>query len=197
MEVKPVEKFLPGVLLFEPDVFEDERGFFLETYHSKKYCDAGIEKAFLQDNHSHSCRATLRGLHYQLNRPQGKLIYVVVGEIFDVAVDIRLGSSTFGRWTGTLLSEKNKRQMFSPEGFAHGFCVLSEKAHVIYKCTDLYTPGDEYGILWSDPDLDIDWPIDSPMLSDKDGKNPQLKDIPKHSLPVFGSDEHEKKRKQR
>lgn len=185
MMLRFTEESLPGVLLIEPAVFEDDRGFFLETYHKKKYAGAGLDQAFVQDNHSHSRRFTLRGLHYQLNHPQGKLVYVMTGEIFDIAVDIRRGSPTFGRWTGTLLSGANKRQLFIPEGFAHGFCVLSETADVIYKCTDLYAPGDEYGILWSDPTIDIDWPIQNPILSEKDAKNPELKDVPQDHLPLY------------
>ena len=172
MTLKFTEKSLPGVLLIEPMVFEDDRGYFMETYHTGKYSEAGLDQAFVQDNHSQSRQFTLRGLHYQLKHPQGKLVYVITGEILDIAVDIRSGSPTFGRWTGTLLSDKNKRQLFVPEGFAHGFCVLSEIADVIYKCTDLYTPGDEYGILWSDPTIDIVWPIENPGLSEKDAKTP-------------------------
>ena len=150
MTLKFINKPLPGVLLIEPMVFSDERGFFMETYHAKKYAEAGIPGPFVQDNHSHSQRGTLRGLHYQLKNPQGKLVYAVKGEILDVAVDIRKGSPHFRRWTGNLLSEQNKRQLYIPEGFAHGFCVLSETADVIYKCTDFYAPGDEYGIFWAD-----------------------------------------------
>ncbi len=185
MTLKCTEKSLPGVLQIEPAVFEDDRGFFLETYHAEKYAAAGLNQAFVQDNHSHSRRFTLRGLHYQLRNPQGKLVYVLSGEIFDIAVDIRLGSPTFGRWTGTLLSESNKRQLYVPEGFAHGFCVLSDTADVLYKCTDLYTPGDEYGVLWSDPTADIVWPIENPILSEKDAKNPRLNDVPEDLLPVY------------
>ncbi len=185
MALRTTEKSLPGVLLIEPAVFGDDRGFFLETYHKGKYGEAGIPKGFVQDNHSHSRKFTLRGLHYQLQHPQGKLVYVISGEILDIAVDIRLGSPTFGRWTGTLLSNENKRQLWVPEGFAHGFCVLSETADVLYKCTDLYTPGDEYGILWSDPTIDIVWPIENPLLSEKDAKNPELNSVPKEHLPVY------------
>ena len=187
MTLKFTEKSLPGVLLIEPMVFEDDRGFFMETYHRGKYGEAGIDQAFVQDNHSHSRRFTLRGLHYQLNHPQAKLVYVITGEILDIAVDIRRGSPTFGRWTGTLLSAKNRRQLFIPAGFAHGFCVLSETADVIYKCTDLYAPGDEYGILWSDPTIDVVWPIENPFLSEKDKKNPRLEDVPEENLPVYTS----------
>ena len=183
--LKCTEKSLPGVLLIEPEVFKDDRGFFLEIYHLEKYLATGMDKPFVQDNHSHSCRGTLRGLHYQLKNPQGKLVYVIRGEIFDVAVDIRRGSSTFGQWTGTILSEKNKRQLFIPEGFAHGLCVISETADVVYKCTDLYAPGDEYGILWSDPVIGIDWPVENPLLSEKDAESPRLRDVPEELLPKF------------
>ena len=184
MTLKFVEKPLPGVLLIEPMVFSDDRGFFMETFHSKKYAEAGIPGPFVQDNHSHSRKGTLRGLHYQLKNPQGKLVYVIQGEILDVAVDIRKGSPHFGRWTGNLLSEENKRQLYIPEGFAHGFCVLSETADVIYKCTDLYTPGDEYGVFWADEGIDIVWPMENPILSEKDSKNPMLADIPEEHLPA-------------
>ncbi len=176
---------LAGVLLIEPRVFSDDRGFFLETYHFRKYADNGLGAAFVQDNHSHSRKGTLRGLHYQLNHGQGKLIYVVKGEIFDVAVDIRKGSSTFGRWVGERLSEENRRQLYVPEGFAHGFCVLSDVADVIYKCTDLYAPDDEHGINWADNDIGIKWPIKDPVLSEKDEKNPMLKDVPERFLPGY------------
>lgn len=185
MTIKEVQQSLPGLLLLETRVFEDPRGFFLETYHQRKYADAGIQRAFLQDNHSHSIRHTLRGLHYQLRRPQGKLIYVVRGEIFDVAVDIRRGSPAYGRWAGAVLSSENRRQLYVPEGYAHGFCVLSETADVIYKCTDLYDPKDEYGLLWSDQAVGIDWPIRDPILSEKDLRNPAMKDIPVEHLPTY------------
>ena len=183
MTLTCTEKDLPGVLLMEPRAFEDHRGFFLEIYHLRKYRACGINRPFVQDNHSHSRRGTLRGLHYQLKNPQGKLIYVLRGEVFDVAVDIRRGSPTFGRWTGTVLSEENRHQLYVPEGFAHGFYVLSETADVLYKCTDLYAPGDEYGILWSDPDIGIDWPDQAPVLSQKDAASPRLRDVPEELLP--------------
>ena len=185
MALKFTDKSLPGVVLIEPMVFEDDRGFFMETFHSKKYGEIGIPGPFVQDNHSHSRRGTLRGLHYQLKNPQGKLVSAVKGEILDVAVDIRRGSPNFGRWTGNLLSESNRRQLFIPEGFAHGFCVLSETADVIYKCTDLYTPGDEYGVFWADETIDIVWPMENPILSEKDLKNPMLKNIDEANLPLF------------
>lgn len=178
---------LPGVILIEPQVFEDPRGFFMETFHKKKYAVEGIDRVFVQDNHSHSKRGTLRGLHYQLRHAQGKLIYVVAGEVFDVAVDIRCGAPTFGKWSGTYISAENKRQLYIPEGFAHGFSVLSETADVIYKCTDFYTPGDEYGIFWADPTIDIDWKIESPVLSKKDSQNPELSQVAKELLPVYKS----------
>ncbi len=185
MPIKFTRTSLPGVLLIDPDVFSDARGFFMETHHQKKYAGEGIGKAFVQDNHSHSQKGVLRGLHYQLRHPQGKLIFVITGGIFDVAVDIRQGSPTFGKWLGTLLSAENKRQIFVPEGFAHGFCVLSETADVLYKCTDFYNPGDEFGVLWSDPAIGIDWPVEMPVISLKDSQYPGLKDIPKDLLPGY------------
>lgn len=187
MALKCSETRMPGVLLIEPRAFEDDRGFFMEIYHVEKYRAAGLTRPFVQDNFSHSVKYTLRGLHYQLKHPQGKLVYTVMGEIFDIAVDIRKGSPTFGRWVSTILSSKNKCQLYVPGGFAHGFCVLSETADVIYKCTDVYAPGDEYGLLWSDSDLGINWPIDTPVLSEKDEANPQLKDVPEDLLPVYVS----------
>ena len=157
----------------------------METFHQKKYAEAGIDHAFIQDNYSHSTRGTLRGLHYQLEHPQAKLVYVIKGEIYDVAVDIRRGSPGFGKWTGQYLSCKNKRQIFIPEGFAHGFCVISETADVLYKATDLYKPDDEYGVLWSDPTIRIDWPIKVPIVSNKDKQFPGLQDVPEQHLPIY------------
>ena len=185
MSLKHTQTELPGVVLIEPDVFKDNRGYFMETYHREKYASTGIEGVFVQDNHSHSILGTIRGLHYQLKKPQGKLVYVIKGEIFDVSVDIRRGSPTFGVWAGVNLSEENNRQVFVPRGFAHGFSVLSETADVIYKCTDVYSPGDEYGVLWSDPDIRIDWKIDTPKLSEKDCRNPNLNSIPADFLPIY------------
>lgn len=185
MTLKCSETRLSGVLLIEPRAFEDDRGFFMETYHLDKYTKLGIRGSFVQDNMSHSKQYTLRGLHYQLEHPQGKLVYTVRGRIFDIAVDIRKGSPTFGQWVSTILSSNNHRQLYVPGGFAHGFCVLSQTADVIYKCTDLYAPGDEYGIIWSDPALGIEWPVDSPVLSKKDAANPQLKEVPKNLLPIY------------
>ncbi len=177
------ETELKGVIVIESDIFEDERGVFREVFRSDKYQQ--LEEAFVQDNHSHSKKGVLRGLHYQLNKQQGKLITAITGEIFDVAVDIRKGSPTFGKWTGTHLSPSNKRQIYIPGGFAHGFCVLSGRADVFYKCTNLYAPEDEYGLLWSDPMLQIDWPVSSPIVSEKDSKSPTLDQIPEELLPVY------------
>ncbi len=183
--MKCKETLLPGVLVIEPDVFKDTRGFFMEAYHQKEYAAVGIDCVFVQDNLSHSTRGTLRGLHYQLKHAQGKLIYVVTGEIFDVSVDIRRGSPTFGTWVGTHVSAQNKRLVYVPQGFAHGFSVLSKTADVIYKCTDFYTPDDEHGIFWADPSIKIDWKIENPTLSKKDRQNPKLSEIPADFLPVF------------
>jgi dTDP-4-dehydrorhamnose 3,5-epimerase len=159
---------LAGVTLIEPDVHQDARGFFLETWHERKYAEAGIHGPFVQDNHSHSGRGTLRGLHAQLRRPQGKLVRAVEGEMFDVAVDIRPGSPGFGRWVGFVLSGANFRQLWIPPGFAHGFCVLSERVHVEYKCTEFYDREDEVAIAWNDPQVGIEWPVREPILSQKD-----------------------------
>ena len=172
-----VQTDLPGVLVIEPDVHQDPRGFFLETYHAAKYRAGGIEAPFVQDNHSRSIRGTLRGLHLQPGRPQGKLIRVVEGEIFDVAVDVRRRSPTFGRWVAVTLSAENFKQCYVPPGFAHGFCVLSQDAQVEYKCTDLYEPASEIGVAWNDPVLAISWPIAQPLLSDRDRRNPTLAEL--------------------
>lgn len=185
MPVKFIKTSIPGVLIIEAERFRDVRGFFMETYHQRKYAEGEIDRIFVQDNYSHSRKGTLRGLHYQLRHPQEKLIYVVAGEIFDVVVDIRRGSPTFGRWMGTHLSIENKHQIFVPAGFAHGFCVLSETADVLYKCTDFYDPDDEYGILWSDPVIGIDWPVKAPILSEKDSRYPTLDEVPEDHLPVY------------
>jgi dTDP-4-dehydrorhamnose 3,5-epimerase len=166
--MKFVETELPGVIVIEPDVHRDGRGFFLETYHTRKYAEGGIPATFVQDNHSRSVRGTLRGLHAQRRRPQGKLVRVLQGEIFDVVVDIRRGSPTFGRWIGVNLSAENFRQCYIPPNFAHGFCVTSDWAESEYKCTDFYDPADEIRLLWNDPDLGIGWPVTAPLLSEKD-----------------------------
>lgn len=167
---------LPEVLVLEPDVFQDPRGFFMEIYHRKKMEEAGIRALFVQDNRSRSRRGTLRGLHYQLGRPQGKLIWALAGVVYDVAVDIRRKSPSFGRYFGAVLSDENKKGIYVPPNFAHGFCVLSEEAEVFYKCTDFYAPAHERVIRWNDPDLAIDWPIQDPILSPKDRDAPVLKD---------------------
>ena len=169
---------LKGCVIIEPSVFGDERGFFLETFQAIRYKqEAGIGLPFVQDNHSRSARGVLRGLHFQKTKPQGKLVRVVRGEVYDVALDIREGSKTFGEWEGVTLSEDNKKQFWVPPGFAHGFVVLSDTADFEYKCTDYYDPSDEGCILWSDPDLDIPWPIANPVLSTKDKSAKRLVDL--------------------
>ncbi len=184
MQIEPTP--LAGVVIVTPDIFRDRRGYFMETYHRRKYAESGIDVDFVQDNLSYSVRRTLRGLHFQKKRPQAKLVSVLSGEIFDVAVDLRPGSADFGRWTGVRLSAGNGRQLFVPEGFAHGFCVLSLRACVHYKCTDFYAPDDEGGILWSDPDLAVDWPVKSPIVSEKDGALPKLSELGPDGLPKAG-----------
>lgn len=176
---------MEGVLIIEPKVFTDNRGFFMETYNRNRYIKAGINTLFVQDNLSYSVLGTVRGLHYQIRRPQAKLIQVVTGEIFDVAVDIRPGSGTFGKWIGFHLSDRNKRQLFIPQGFAHGFCVLSKTAHFLYKCSDFYAPDDEGGINWSDPEIGIDWPVKDPIISEKDKPHPNLSDLTEKQLPFL------------
>ena len=168
---------IPDVILIKPKVFEDERGFFMEVYKRSEFEAFGILESFVQDNHSRSVKGVLRGLHYQ-NPPkaQGKLVRVVVGEIFDVAVDIRKGSPYYGKWVGLILSSQNKKMLYIPPGFAHGFCVLSEVAEVIYKTTEEYSPDHEAGIIWNDPEINIDWPIKNPFLSEKDKKWPFLRE---------------------
>ena len=169
---------LKGCVIIEPRVFGDDRGFFLETFQAARYKqEAGIDLPFVQDNHSRSARGVLRGLHFQKTKPQGKLVRVVRGEVYDVAVDIRKGSATFGEWEGVILSEDNKKQFWVPPGFAHGFVVLSDTADFEYKCTDYYDPSDEGSILWSDPDLNIPWPIANPVLSTKDESAKRLVDL--------------------
>ena len=177
------ETKLQGVLILEPDVFSDVRGYFLETWNSKRYLDASIEDCFVQDNVSFSKRGVLRGLHYQYPQSQAKLVQVLSGEVVDVAVDIRNGSPTFGQWISEVLSEANHRQMYIPSGFAHGYCVVSETALFSYKCTDFYNPSSEGGIIWNDPDINIAWPIKEPVLSDKDSSFPKLSDIQPEKLP--------------
>ena len=184
MKIIPTD--IPEILLIEPRVFKDPRGFFLETFNANRYSEFGTAKTFVQDNHSQSTKGILRGLHYQLKSPQAKLLYVVSGAIFDVAVDIRKGSPTFGKWVGAILSAENKYQLYVPEGFAHGFSVLSETADVTYKCTDFYNPQDEYGVMWNDEAIGIDWNVEgSPLISEKDAKLPRLSQIPDDQLPIY------------
>jgi dTDP-4-dehydrorhamnose 3,5-epimerase len=175
---------IPDVLIIEPDVFGDSRGFFMETWHARQYAQHGFDERFVQDNHSRSAKGVLRGLHYQLQRPQGKLVRVVQGTVFDVAVDIRVGSPTFSQWVGIELSGDNHRQIYVPPGFAHGFCVLSDSADFLYKCTDYYVPEDEYGLLWNDPDVGIEWPGSNFGISDKDMKNARLQEM-QDKLPAY------------
>jgi dTDP-4-dehydrorhamnose 3,5-epimerase len=175
--VRVVPTEIPEVLLIDPDVHADGRGFFLETYHADKYRAHGIDGPFVQDNHSRSAIGTLRGLHLQLKRPQGKLVHVIEGEIYDVAVDVRRGSPTFGRFVGVTLTAESFRQCYVPPGFAHGFCVVSPIAQVEYKCTDLYDPASEIGIAWNDPAIGIPWPIREPILSARDSRHPRLAEL--------------------
>ncbi|MEP7271678.1 MAG: dTDP-4-dehydrorhamnose 3,5-epimerase [Acidobacteriota bacterium] len=172
--MKLVETELRGVIAVEPRVFRDDRGFFLESYHEEKFAAGGIDVRFVQDNHSRSALGTLRGLHLQRMKTQGKLVRVVFGEVFDVAVDVRVGSPNFGRWVGVTLSSENFRQLYIPPGFAHGFCVMSEIAEVEYKCTAFYEPADELTLKWNDPEININWPVASPLLSAKDQSGKSL-----------------------
>lgn len=184
--MRVVPTALPEVIVIEPDVHADARGFFLETYHVAKYRELGVSGPFLQDNYSRSTLGTIRGLHLQVERPQGKLIRVVSGEIFDVAVDVRRGSPTFGRWVGLTLTGDTNKQCYIPPGFAHGFSVLSEIADVEYKCTDVYDPAAEIGIAWNDPELAIPWGVEHPVLSDRDRAHPRLSQIV-HRLPEYAA----------
>ena len=181
--MRVVETTLPEVLLVEPDVFGDERGFFQEIWRHENYIEAGIAAPFVQDNMSRSSKDVLRGLHYQEPHAQGKLVQVIAGAVFDVAVDIRRGSDTFGRWVGEILSAENHRQLWVPPGFAHGFCVVSDTADFIYKCTTPYRPTDEHAIRYDDPEIGIDWPADTPRLSERDESAPLLRDAA--TLPEF------------
>lgn len=183
MKVTPTD--IPDVLVVEPDVFEDSRGFFFESYREERFRAAGIQARFVQDNHSHSVRHTLRGLHFQLEHPQAKLCRVASGEVLDVAVDIRAGSPTFGRWVGVTLSAENRRQLFVPRGFAHGFLVLSATADFLYKCDEVYHPEDDRGILWRDPGLGIRWEVSEPIVSAKDARLPALADLGPEQLPRY------------
>lgn len=179
------ETALPGVLVISPRIFSDQRGFFQQSYHEKQYFEAGIRTRFVQDNFSRSVSGTLRGLHYQLNHSQAKLVSVIRGEVLDVVVDIRRGSPTFGKTLAIQLSGESRQQLYIPRGFAHGFCVLSGSADFFYKCDDFYTPGDEYGILWSDAALGIEWPEMKMKLSEKDLMLPVLRDVAERHLPVY------------
>jgi dTDP-4-dehydrorhamnose 3,5-epimerase len=173
--MKIEQTLLPGVLIITPDVFDDPRGLFLESYNEKKYNEAGIHTQFVQDNYSRSIKNTLRGLHFQKKFPQGKLVSVTYGCIFDVAADINPASTTFGKYVAVELSDTHHRQMYIPAGYAHGFCVLSDVADVNYKCTHYYVRDDQHGVMWNDPALAIDWPLENPILSDQDQKWPLLK----------------------
>ena len=172
--MKFIETSLPGVVLIEPDVFADDRGFFMETYHVERFREHGIDATFVQDNHSRSARGVLRGLHYQEPQPQGKLVRCTRGALFDVAVDIRVGSPTFAKWFGAELSDSNRRMLWVPEGFAHGFCALTDEADLVYKCTALYSRENDRAIFWNDPDIAITWPVATPVLSPKDAAAPPL-----------------------
>ena len=179
------ETKIPGVYLIRPEVHDDTRGFFFESYHQAKLEEFGVREIFVQDNHSRSCKGTLRGLHYQLKHPQAKLCRVIQGEVLDVAVDIRVGSPHFGQWVSAVLSAENKQQILIPRGFAHGFVVLSEAAEFLYKCSDYYHPEDERGVAWNDPELGIPWNTPSPILSSKDRAYPLLLSIEKDRLPRY------------
>jgi dTDP-4-dehydrorhamnose 3,5-epimerase len=183
--MKRIATSLPGVVLLEPEVKEDERGFFFESYNERKFAELGISARFVQDNHSRSTKGTLRGLHYQLHHSQAKLCRVIQGEVLDVAVDIRRGSPAFGKYESVVLSADNRLQIYIPEGFAHGFLVLSPSAEFLYKCSDFYYGEDERGVRWNDPDIDISWGIQTPILSSKDQKLPSLSVIQPTDLPQF------------
>jgi dTDP-4-dehydrorhamnose 3,5-epimerase len=185
LKLRRIDTPLPGVWLIQPEVFRDTRGFFLETYHQVKFAELGITDQFVQDNHSCSSKGVLRGLHYQLRHAQAKLCRVVEGEVIDVVVDIRVGSPYFGKSISALLSAERNNQLYVPPGFAHGFLVLSERAQFLYKCSDFYDPTDEYGIIWNDPDLSINWGVNNPILSDKDQRYLPLSRIPRERLPRY------------
>jgi dTDP-4-dehydrorhamnose 3,5-epimerase len=183
--LEKIETSLPGVWEIRPKVLQDARGFFLETYHQAKFAALGITDRFVQDNHSCSMKGTLRGLHYQLRRPQAKLCRVVQGQALDVAVDIRIGSPHFGRWAGVLLSAGTQNQVYIPAGFAHGFLALADTVQFLYKCSDFYDPQDEYGIFWNDPDLKISWGQANPLISAKDSNYPALANVARELLPTY------------
>jgi len=183
--MKLIETSIQGVYLLEPKLFEDTRGLFFESYHELRFAELGITDRFIQDNQALSVRKTLRGLHYQIEHPQAKLCRVLCGEVLDVAVDLRRGSPSFGKWESAILSARNKLQMYVPKGFAHGYLVLSETAEFLYKCSDFYYPEHERGVMWNDPEIGIDWGIDLPILSDKDLRNPSLSKILAKDLPEY------------
>ncbi len=185
--MKRIDTDISGVCILEPVVFSDNRGFFLESYNKKKLAEVGIQQDFVQDNYSKSSRGVVRGLHYQIGQPQAKLVRVTVGEVFDVCVDIRRGSETFGQWTGVRLSAEKKRMFFIPEGFAHGFQVLSDVAEFSYKCSDYFAPKQERGVRWDDPEIGIEWPLKgvTPVLSERDAGLPLLAEVPETDLPVM------------
>lgn len=185
--MRRIETSLPGVCELRPDVLRDERGFFIETYHQSKFAELAIGNVFVQDNHSCSRRNALRGLHYQLERPQAKLCRTVEGQALDVAVDIRVGSPNFGKWTSVILSAQEANQVYIPEGFAHGFLALTETVQFLYKCSQFYEPKDEFGILWSDPHLKILWGVENPLVSQRDSNFPALEVIPGALLPRYST----------
>jgi dTDP-4-dehydrorhamnose 3,5-epimerase len=180
-----IETTLPGVWELRPKIFGDARGFFMETYHAGQFSELGIPDVFVQDNHSRSARGILRGLHYQLQHPQAKLCRVVEGEALDIAVDIRIGSPHFGKWTSVHLSEEKHNQIYIPRGFAHGFLALTDNVQFLYKCSDFYKSDDEHGVAWNDPNLNISWGVEMPLVSDKDAKLQNLADIPRELLPRY------------
>jgi dTDP-4-dehydrorhamnose 3,5-epimerase len=182
-----LETPLPDVCELQPKIFRDTRGFFIETYHQNRYRDLGIHDTFVQDNHSRSTAGTLRGLHYQLLHPQAKLCRVIEGEVLDVAVDIRWGSPTFGKWASVVLSAEMQNQIYVPAGFAHGFVARTSSVQFLYKCSDFYDPNDEHGIIWNDPGLAIDWDISDPLISDKDSKYPTLNAAKRELLPQYSN----------
>jgi len=183
--LQKLDTSLPGVWELQPKVLRDARGFFLETYQQQRFADLGIHDVFVQDNHSRSAKGTVRGLHYQVRHAQAKLCRAVEGEVLDVAVDIRLGSPHFGKWTSVLLSAEKQNQIFIPQGFAHGFAALTDTVQFLYKCSDFYDPASEHGIIWNDPDLAIDWGIADPLISEKDAKFPTLAAMPREFLPHY------------
>lgn len=171
-----IETKLPGVIIVEPKIFGDNRGFFFESFNHKVMAAAGIDHQWVQDNHSRSSLGTVRGLHYQVNPGQDKLVRVIRGEVYDVVVDMRRASETFGQWAGFTLSEENRRMLYVPKGFAHGFCVTSEVAEFVYKCSEYWSPADERGVAWDDPTLGINWPVEKPILSERDTTHPRFSD---------------------